>query len=575
MYAEFFGLREQPFNDTWDPRYSYSTPGHEEALASLIYAVGALKGLMVLTGEAGTGKTLVYQRMLAHFGRRIAFAELGRGPLQEDNLFSSICLEFGIEVTPSDAQARPPNALRDFLLEQFAAVRPAVLIVDDAHFLSLGTLELLRLLNNIETQDAKLLQIILIGQPELTGSLNHPKLRHLRQRCFRACNLSPLDRQQTEGYIRHRLKAAGAEEPDLFDAPAIDVVYQVSRGIVRVINTVCDNVMLSAYSCDTRRIDADLIRSVADRTMQFSGPSDSYVLTSAAAPDEPMQPQSAVQSATTSIPPTPPAADAWLASQVAFLERRVNELAGHESSEAGVRELRTQLAKRLDAMQGMLERLHERQEQASRESSEVRVRQLDSHLSKRLDSMEGKFDQLQSKQEQAGRQFSEAKLQALNSHLSKELDTMVDGLERFKSRQAHEDSVRQQNRSVKRIQKQSERLEGLAASLRKTKTHLVAGTVRLRNAMPKQGIHSSRADKQVGRPISMRKVDANRLSRGDGGTQAASTHDSDAPRRIDELRARTEATLPHATPARRLLESVRSLSRLAQEVQTREEGTEG
>lgn len=268
MYAEFFGLRELPFNNTPDPRFFCSTPDHEEALASLTYAVGELKGFVLLTGEAGVGKTLVSRLMLGHFGRRVVSAEICGGTLSAGRLLASICLEFGLDVEPDDSPVRIRGCLQEFLVEQFGRNRPVVLILDEAQDLPSDAFEELRLVGNVEARNAKLMQVVIIGQPVLRRRFATRELKQLRHRLFRAFHLPALSRELTEEYIRHRLMVAGAEGQTLFDLGAIDRIYDLSRGVPRMINTVCDNAMLSAFSSETRRIDAALVDSVARVTIQ-------------------------------------------------------------------------------------------------------------------------------------------------------------------------------------------------------------------------------------------------------------------------------------------------------------------
>ncbi len=274
MYAEYFGLREQPFTNTFDPRFYFSSQTHEDALASLIYTIGEGKGLTVLTGESGTGKTLLTRMALAHFSGRIAFAESSVTPLGERSVLQSLCIEFGVDV-PRDADSSATvYALQDFLLDQFSAHRPVAAIVDDAHLLSVEALDELRFLCNLQASNARLIQVVLVGQPELSQTLAAPKLRALRQRCFRTSRLAALDVEQTGAYIASQLAVAGESDSKLFDAKAVEVVHQLSGGLPRLINTLCDNVLLSAFTSERREIDAAFVSQVHERTcVPWSKPS--------------------------------------------------------------------------------------------------------------------------------------------------------------------------------------------------------------------------------------------------------------------------------------------------------------
>lgn len=417
MYAAHFGLNEHPFNNTHDPRFFFSTPDHEAALASLIYTVGELKGLTLLTGEAGTGKTFLSRLMLAHFGDRIAFAELGRSPMRSDDLVTAICLEFGLEIRPEEGRAKAAEVLQEFLIDQYAANRPAVLVLDDAHCLPPGALEQLRAINNIESNDAKLLQIVLMGQPELVAMLNHPTLRQLRQRCFRACQLPPLCRQQTDGYIDNRLTLAGAAVGRVFDREAMEVIHEISRGVPRMINTLCDNVLLSAYSSDASRIDPALIRKVAAQTMTLhlpfadypltwfpddvaTAPNDSIAIPNYAAPP-PARRATAADPTLVRIaqveqriaeltvaaehPPNPPVAsvEAAIAVQLASIDQRIAELAGHVDGNLDAGRQNRRLAERLAHAESKLIQL-KRQDQENRRHAEEHARQLQLRAESRL-----------------------------------------------------------------------------------------------------------------------------------------------------------------------------------------------
>lgn len=274
MYAQYFGLRELPFNNTPDPRFFYSTPDHEEALASLIYAVQERKGFVLLTGEIGAGKTLVSRMMLRHFGTMIAFATINHAVEDGRDLLESICTEFELRVEPGTSRTNLVRLLHDFLLSKFAQNHPVVLVLDEAQNLSSDSFEQLRMIGNLEADDAKLLQIVIVGQPELQQRFASPKFCQLRQRIFRNFHLPAMNRQTTEGYIHHRLSVAGAENLSRFTTDAMDRIYEFSRGVPRIINTLCDNAMLSAYSADRGEIDGPAIQSVVEQMMVTQATAD-------------------------------------------------------------------------------------------------------------------------------------------------------------------------------------------------------------------------------------------------------------------------------------------------------------
>ena len=271
MYANFFGLRELPFNNTPDPRYFFSTPDHEEALASLIYAVSERKGFVLLTGEVGSGKTLIARLMVRHFADRIAFASVNNTQITPHELLFTICNELDIPVKPEAANLDLIRSLQDFLLARFSENRPVVLMLDEAQALSRDAFEQIRMIGNLEADDAKLLQIMIVGQQELRERFEASDMRQLRQRLFRSYHLPGLTREQTEGYIRHRLSVAGAKHPEeIIDAWGIDVIHEYAQGLPRLINTVCDNALLSAYATDCRKIDGDFIRKVISQMLTIS-----------------------------------------------------------------------------------------------------------------------------------------------------------------------------------------------------------------------------------------------------------------------------------------------------------------
>ncbi len=267
MYLNFFGLREAPFNNTPTPRFFFSTPEHDEALACLIYVVRESKGLALLTGEAGTGKTLVSRMLVAHFGGSATFAAIHQGCTSPADLLEAICAEFGVEVEPGSGRGTLIKALQDFLVTEFAANRSVVLVVDEAQNLSVECFEQIRMIGNLDAEDAKLLHVILLGQPELHSVIRSPRLRQLRQRVFRGFHLKALTLQQTADYIRHRLKVAGATREDLFDDDAIRAIHTFSGGLPRMINTACDNALLSAYAENQDRLSGPFVADVISQIL--------------------------------------------------------------------------------------------------------------------------------------------------------------------------------------------------------------------------------------------------------------------------------------------------------------------
>jgi general secretion pathway protein A len=277
MYAEYFGLRELPFSNTPDPRFFFATPDHEEALASLIYAVQERKGFVLLTGEVGAGKTLVSRMMLRHFEDRAASAVIHHSVTDDADLLQSIATEFELPIDPADGTTAIVRRLHDFLLDRYAQDTPVVLVLDEAQNLPRSGFEQLRMIGNLEADQAKLLQICFVGQPELQDVIRSRELRQLRQRIFRCFHLPPLSRDLTESYIRHRVHAAGGAGTNIFDMAALDRVFMHSRGIPRVINTLCDNAMLSAYSNGKAVVDEGLVDSVLSYSLPQPQPKDSLV----------------------------------------------------------------------------------------------------------------------------------------------------------------------------------------------------------------------------------------------------------------------------------------------------------
>ncbi len=263
MYQKFFGLRESPFNVNPDPRYLFLTKQIQEALAGLTYGIQNRKGFILLTGEVGTGKTTLLNRLLDWLhGQRVKTAFVFNSQLNTSQLFDFIMADFGI---PSDTRQKSQVLLKlnQWLLERYRAGETAVLIIDEAQNLSLQVLEEIRLLTNLETSTEKLLQIVLTGQPELEEKLKLPQLRQLRQRITLRARTSALTLEETFGYIAERLRIAGANGEPIFSKEAIQTVHVYSRGIPRVVNLLCEHALINAYVDHLRPVPAHLVEEVA------------------------------------------------------------------------------------------------------------------------------------------------------------------------------------------------------------------------------------------------------------------------------------------------------------------------
>jgi general secretion pathway protein A len=263
MYQRFFGLREGPFNVNPDPRYLYLTRKIQEALAGLTYGIQNRKGFVLLTGEVGTGKTTLLNRLLDWLrGQQVATAYIFNSRLEVNHLFDFMMADFEI---PCDSREKSHVLLRlnQWLLDRYRSGETAVLIVDEAQNLSAEVLEEIRLLTNLETSTEKLLQIVLTGQPELEEKLKVPELRQLRQRITLRCHTAALSLEETYGYIAERLRIAGSNGEPIFSKEAIQVVHQYSRGIPRVVNLLCEHSMINAYVDSVRPVPAHLVEEVA------------------------------------------------------------------------------------------------------------------------------------------------------------------------------------------------------------------------------------------------------------------------------------------------------------------------
>jgi len=273
MYKKFFGLRENPFNVNPDPRYLYLTRHIQEALACLIYGIQTRKGFVLLTGEVGTGKTTVINKLLEWSRQEhISTAFMFNPRLSEAEFFDFMLADFGIP-SESSLKSRTLLKLNQWLLDQYQRGGRAILIVDEAQNLSADMLEEIRLLTNLETSTEKLLQIVLAGQPELEDKVNDPHLRQLRQRITLWAKTRPLTLLETHGYVKERLRIGGNTGEEIFTPAAIEVVHRHARGIPRIINLLCEHALISAFVEHSRTVSEKIVEEVArDFDLQEADP---------------------------------------------------------------------------------------------------------------------------------------------------------------------------------------------------------------------------------------------------------------------------------------------------------------
>ncbi len=265
MYVPFFGLKQKPFSIAPDPRYLFMSERHREALAHLLYGVQGGGGFVLLTGEIGAGKTTVCRCFLEQIPARCNVAYIFNPKLTALELLITVCHEFGIKFPPLTAAGTAPtvkdyvDGLNEYLLRTHAVGQNNVLIIDEAQNLSPDVLEQLRLLTNLETSERKLLQIVLIGQPELRGMLARPELEQLAQRVIARYHLDALSEKETAQYISHRLAVAGLKAALPFDGTALRRIHQLTRGVPRRINLLCDRALLGAYATGKSRVDRVIV----------------------------------------------------------------------------------------------------------------------------------------------------------------------------------------------------------------------------------------------------------------------------------------------------------------------------
>jgi general secretion pathway protein A len=265
MYRKFYGLARHPFEITPDPFFFFPTARHNEALANLYYGIQRRKGFVVVTGEVGTGKTLLVRCLLdVLLGNQVAFAYIFNTRLTSSEFLQYMMTDMRLPVA-GKSKSELLLFLNSFLIARHRRGSTAALVVDEAQLLSWELLEEIRLLTNLETAQQKLLQIVLVGQPELDQKLDSPDLRQLKQRISLRCRLKPLNDQEVRGYVLRRLELAGANSHAraLFTDGAIAAIHQYSHGIPRLINTICENTLIAGYARQARSITPEIVAEVA------------------------------------------------------------------------------------------------------------------------------------------------------------------------------------------------------------------------------------------------------------------------------------------------------------------------
>jgi general secretion pathway protein A len=281
MYKEFFGLRANPFNVNPDPRYLFLTRHTEEALACLTYGIQSRKGFVLLTGEVGTGKTTLINKLLEWLRlQQVATAFIFNSRMNVPQFLDYMMADFGI---PCDSRSKSQILLRlyNWLLDRYRAGETAVLIVDEAQNLSDEVLEEIRMMTNLETFTEKLLQIVLVGQPELEQKLKQPQLRQLRQRLTLRAKTHPLSLEETKAYVAQRLRIAGSNGQPMFDPEALVTIHRYSSGIPRVVNLICEHCLVSAFVDQQKMISSRVVEAVA-RDFDLGDNNDSVAMTAPA-----------------------------------------------------------------------------------------------------------------------------------------------------------------------------------------------------------------------------------------------------------------------------------------------------
>ena len=285
MYNTYFGLDAAPFRVNPDPRFLFMSESHAEALATLVYAVQERKGFITLCGEVGTGKTTILNALLQKLGPTVQTAYIFNTSLGVEDLFAALFEELDIEPIEPFRKTAALTRLNNYLIDRLKKGLQTLLIVDEAQNLSEAMLEEIRMLSNLETPQSKLLQIMLVGQPELADKLSQPALRQLRQRVELRHTIRPLLSEETSAYIRERLLVAGHPRGDLFSGAAERAVHRFARGIPRVTNVLCDNALIVCFARGAQQVTAPMVEEAASDLGLSASPGDPHFVRERSAPE--------------------------------------------------------------------------------------------------------------------------------------------------------------------------------------------------------------------------------------------------------------------------------------------------
>ena len=265
MYHKFYGFKEPPFNLTPNSRFFYSSTKHTEALSTLLYAIKERKGFVVITGDIGSGKTTVCRTLVNQLDPKTKTALITNTHMSGKDLLMAILEDLEVDFEPG-SKSKLHSQLNQYLIEQLRYDNNVVLIIDEAQNLTPGVLEEVRMLSNLETENEKMIQIIFLGQPELKKKLALSKLEQLRQRIAVYYHLTPLNKEDTIKYILHRLKVASGSDHEFFTKGALDLIYEFSKGVPRLINQICDSAFLTGFVCETKKIDERIVEEVVSES---------------------------------------------------------------------------------------------------------------------------------------------------------------------------------------------------------------------------------------------------------------------------------------------------------------------